>query len=190
VPLLIASLQKLKSLGADFGVIVCNTAHIHFDEIASKIPLPLINMVDNVAKHAGAMGLNGQKVGLLATTATVKSGLYARYFEGTDIELVVPSDKDQMLVSSAIFGTESGIKATGLTPTEKARRSLAVVANRLRKRSGVQHLILGCTELSFTIPTAVWEGFQIIDPVTVLARTCLARTLSNAPKRQEMTESA
>jgi len=190
VPQLVASLQKLKALGADFGVIVCNTAHIHFDEIASKVPLPLINMVDNVARHVSAMETGVRKVGLLATTATVKSGLYARYFEGTGIELVVPSGEDQMLVSSAIFGAEFGIKATGLSPTDAARRSLAGVADRLRKRTGVQHLILGCTELSFTIPDAVWANFQIIDPVTVLAQTCLARTLSSPSRLREMTECA
>lgn len=181
VPQLTASLQKLESLGADLGVMVCNTAHIYFDEIASKVRLPLINMVDNVVKLVSRMELEDQKVGLLATTATVKSGIYSRYFEGTGIVVVSPTDDEQMLVSSAIFDAEFGLKATGLASTDAARRILAGVADRMRKRTGVQHLILGCTELSFAIPTAVWENFQIIDPVTVLARTCLARTLPGPP---------
>lgn len=188
VPLLAASLQKLESLGADFGVMVCNTAHIYFDEIANKVSLPLINMVENVAKHVSGLKLDSRKVGLLATTATVKSGLYSRYFNASGIEIVVPSDEEQKLVSSAIFESEFGIKATGMAASNAARRILAEVADRLRERTGIQHLILGCTELSFAIPTAAWEDFLVIDPVKVLAQTCLIRTLPNTPVLREMPE--
>lgn len=188
VPLLAASLQKLESLGADFGVMVCNTAHIYFDEIASQVSMPLINMVENVAKHVSGLKLKSSEVGLLATTATVKSGLYSRYFNGSGIEIVVPSDEEQKLVSSAIFESEFGIKATGMATSNTARLILAEVADRLRDRTGTQHLILGCTELSFAIPTAAWKNFQVIDPVKVLAQTCLMRTLTSAPALREVTE--
>lgn len=177
VPMLVASLQKLESIGANVGVMVCNTAHIYFDEIADKVSLPLINMVENTARHVAALELERPKVGLLATTATVKSGLYPRHFNGSGIDIVVPTDEEQTLVSSAIFGPETGIKATGMATSDVARRNLTKAAGLLRKRTGIQHLILGCTELSFAIPAAAWEGFHIIDPVNLLAQSCLMQTV-------------
>ena len=125
VPLLTTLLQKLASLGADFGVMICNTARIYFDEIAAEVDLPLINMVANVASHAASLKLEGRKVGLLTTEATVKSGLYTQYFNEYGIDIVVPSEEEQSLVSSAIFGSESGIKATGITASDTAIRILA-----------------------------------------------------------------
>jgi aspartate racemase len=191
-PFLTASLQKLELLGADFGVMVCNTAHIYFDEIATKVNLPLINMVENVAMHVTGLKLEGRKVGLLATAATVKSGLYPCYFNGCNVEIVIPTDKEQDLITSAIFESEYRIKATGMYTSDAAKKMLAAAADSMRKRTGIQHLVLGCTELSFAIPTAAWEGFQIIDPVSVLAQTCLTRTETKgpAPVSREMTEHA
>ena len=177
IPMIVAALQKLKSQGADFGVIACNTAHIYFDEIAKKVGLPLINMIENTAKCVATQTLECPKIGLLATTATIKSGLYSGHFNSYGIEIIVPTDKEQTLVSSAIFGSEFGIKATGTTPSAIAQQNLAEVTDRLRARTGVQHLILGCTELSFALPTHLRETFHIIDPIELLAQYCLMRTV-------------
>ncbi len=176
VPRLISALRNLAACGADFGVMVCNTAHIYFDEIADAVDLPLVHMIESTANHVEHLPMSRRRVGLLATEATVKSGLYQRYFDASATEVIVPSDDDQALVTAAIFDPEHGVKATGMTVSDAARRMLAVAAYRLRQRAGIQHLVLGCTELSFAIPSTAWEGFQVIDPVNVLAQACLART--------------
>jgi aspartate racemase len=173
-PSVVTSLEKLATLGADFGVVICNTAHIYFDEISDQVKMPLINMVEHAADHIAA-NFPHASVGLLATTATVKSGLYARYFSAMGRTLAIPDEDDQALVMSAIFDTGYGIKATGNLPSMKAIEALIEVATRLRERSGVTHLLLGCTELSFAIQGQRWAGFQIVDPVRVLAQHCLDR---------------
>lgn len=173
-PSVVNSLDKLSTLGADFGVVICNTAHIYFDEISDQVKMPLINMVENAAGHIGAHFPHAS-VGLLATTATVKSGLYARYFKEMDRPLAIPDEDDQALLMAAIFDTEYGIKATGNLPSMKAIEALIEVATRMRERSGATHLLLGCTELSFAIQGPRWAGFHIIDPVKVLAQHCLDR---------------
>lgn len=168
------SLAKLSSLGADFGVMICNTAHIYFDEIEQQVEMPLINMVANVARHARTLP-QGTKIGLLATTATARSDLYPRHFAASGCELVLPNPADQELVSSAIFDPAFGIKSTRTSVHATAQQHLADVARRLRTEQGVEHLILGCTELSMAIPDQRWNDFAIIDPVRLLARTCLQR---------------
>ncbi len=167
------SLQALHELGADVGVIICNTAHIYFGEIARRTSLPLINMVENAASHIGKGGDDRGSVGLLATTATVKSRLYASALEARGARVIVPDDADQEAVSAAIFDSEYGIKATGYSPSEKAYRTIATVARRMKEKAGIDRLLLGCTELSLAMRSDTCEGLDIIDPVKILAQTCL-----------------
>lgn len=179
-PSVVSSLDKLATLGADFGVVICNTAHIYFDEISDQVKMPLVNMVENAAAYIDATFPHAS-VGLLATTATVKSGLYDRYFKEMGRTLAIPDEDDQALLMDAIFDTGFGIKATGNLPSMRAIEALLEVADRLRIRSGATHLLLGCTELSFAIQGQRWAGFQIIDPVKVLAQYCLDRVGSARP---------
>lgn len=168
-----AALQALHDQGADFGVMICNTAHIYFNEVTSRTSLPLINMVENTSTHLLEHGHDGHAIGLLATTATVKSRLYARPIEARGGRLIVPEDADQERLSAAIFDPGYGIKATRTAPSEKACQVIADVATRMRDKAGVRHLLLGCTELSMTVRADTWQGLRIIDPVKILARTCL-----------------
>lgn len=168
-----ASLQVLHEQGADVGVIVCNTAHIYFDDIARHTTLPLINMVQNAISHVCENGNERGAVGLLGTTATVKSQLYAAALEARGVRVIVPNDADQEALSAAIFDSEYGIKATRNSPSERAYRTMATVAKKMKEKSGIDQLLLGCTELSLAIRADTWEGLDIIDPVKILARTCL-----------------
>lgn len=169
-----SSLDKLSALGADFGVMICNTAHIYFDEIERRVSLPLINMVDNVALHVAQLP-HGSRIGLLATTATVRSNLYTRHFEAGGSTIVLPGEADQERISSAIFDPVFGIKSTRTSVHPHAQQCIADVAARLHSEQGVQYLLLGCTELSMAIPEPTWNGLTVIDPVRLLARTCLQR---------------
>jgi len=168
------SLDALHAQGADFGVIICNTAHIYFREIAARTALPLINMVETAASHMMKDAPPGD-TGLLATNATVKSGLYARAVEARGGRVVTPTDADQEIISAVIFSPDHGIKATRTSPSDKAIRAVWGVMNRMREQAGVGRFLLGCTELSMAIPDDVCSGFEIVDPVKILARTCLHR---------------
>lgn len=155
VPALVASLRKLEALGADFGVIVCNTAHIHFDEIAAQVRLPLIHMIDNAAQHADGLAPKCAKVVLFATAATVKAGLYRCHFGAAGVEIVTPTDEEQALVTAAIFDPETGIKATGMAASPAARQNLAEAAHRLRARTDARHPACRCTWQWATMTSAL-----------------------------------
>ena len=50
VPYLVDSANKLKSIGADFVIIPCNTSHYFIDEIKDKCSIYILNMIEETAK--------------------------------------------------------------------------------------------------------------------------------------------
>jgi aspartate racemase len=74
VPLLVRSLERL--LGrADFAVVPCVTAHHFLPEVRLRIRLPILDLVE--ATLTGCADPAGGRLGLLATTGTIESGLFA-----------------------------------------------------------------------------------------------------------------
>lgn len=44
-------IKKLEVAGSDFIVIPCNTAHIFFDKLKNKSPIPILNMIQETAEQ-------------------------------------------------------------------------------------------------------------------------------------------
>ncbi|AGT34197.1 hypothetical protein OCC_13515 [Thermococcus litoralis DSM 5473] len=93
LPELIDSAKKLEKWGADFIIMPCNTAHYFADEIQKAIKIPLINMIEETASYVEALGV--KRVGILATTGTIVSGIYQKALKKRGIEALIPSEKDQ-----------------------------------------------------------------------------------------------
>jgi len=101
------------------GGIPCNTFHapvifehfLHYMEnIGPKIQI--LNMIDETVKDVLGKNSSIRKVGLLSTTGTRNTGVYADLLENKGIELIqVPIDMQEELHDS-IYNKEWGIKAT------------------------------------------------------------------------------
>lgn len=154
------SARRLESAGAQLLVMPCNTAHCFYDEICAAVDIPVLHMIRLTAQTLRSEGV--RKAGLLATDGTVRTGIYARCFEGSGIELITPPPEDQAAVMSIIY---DGVKA-GRRSFDTARFRAA--AQELLGR-GAQTLILGCTELP---PAFEMYGLHYphTDPTLVLAR--------------------
>ena len=98
---IVSSAKKLENAGADFLIIPCNTSHYLYDEIIKKVNIPIVNMIDEVAKYLEKNNI--KKVGLLATTGTIKSGIYKKYFDLHNIETIIPNEEEQEIVMSFIY---------------------------------------------------------------------------------------
>jgi aspartate racemase len=168
---IVRMLEQMQQADVDFAVMVCNTAHIYFDEIRSRSPIKLLHIIENAALRSQDAGAG--RAGLLATTPTVASGIYQRYFSSTGRQLCCPDPVHQQRVMDAIFHPGYGLKATNTTISDLALDDLRAAAEQLRKTDGVETLVLGCTELSMAIPGDTWHGFRIIDPVRLLAQASL-----------------
>ena len=139
VPEMIKSAKRLESIGADFLIMPCNTAHNYYEQVCEAVTIPVLHMI---ALTRDALKERGVKcAGLLATDGTVQTGIYQRTFEQSGVALLTPdSAADQAAVMDVIY---NGVKAGDLTHDVTAFRA---ACEHLLAR-GAEVLILGCTEL-------------------------------------------
>lgn len=138
VPFLIKAGKELEKLGADFLAIPCVTAQFFYDEMQSAFNIPLLSLCANVADDIAAKGI--KKVGILATSGTIESGVLEKHFKSRDIEVEIPDREKQDIVMEVIY-----------EQVKKGRDvrwdMLHDVADSLMEK-GAEKIILGCTELS------------------------------------------
>ena len=85
--------KGLVAAGADALAMPCNTAHHYAGAITSAVSVPFLDMVDlSVKKAAGPAG-NGGTVGILASPAVRKIGLFNARFAAHGIRPIYPSDE-------------------------------------------------------------------------------------------------
>lgn len=160
VPQMTDSARKLQSIGADFLIVPCNTAHYFLDRVRSSVDIPFLNMIQETVEEA--VRQNIKTVGLLGTSGTLRTGLYTNMFEARGIRVVAPSEAQQAAVDSVIYDC---VKAARYDyDTTDFRNTLRVL-----EEAGAEVFILGCTELPI-----FWEKFQMPQPA-INPTLCLTR---------------
>jgi aspartate racemase len=160
LPEIVKSIRRLEAAGSEFLIMPCNTAHHIIKEIEATTKIPFINMMEETVKIV-AQEYPGQKVGLLATDGTAKSGAYHKYFEPLDIEVVIPQ-KHQKDVMDYIY---QGIKTGDL---EKDISGVKMAVEEM-EAMGATIFILGCTELSAVSEKIRQIEKTFLDPLEILA---------------------
>ncbi len=150
--------RKLEQWGADVLVTVCNTAHYFYDELQGSVKIPFINMIEETALELKRMG--AKRVGIMATTGTVKTRLFQNALTGQGIEPIIPSEENQQFVMDMIY---DNIKANLPLDLEKFKS----VVGELRLH-GCDRVILGCTELSVLKKEYALNDYYV-DSLEVLA---------------------
>ncbi|OGJ43572.1 hypothetical protein A3I58_04020, partial [Candidatus Peregrinibacteria bacterium RIFCSPLOWO2_02_FULL_39_10] len=106
--MLIAGAKKIDSIGVDFMVMPCNTAHYFYPGMAKSISVPFICIFLAVAKKIRSKGY--KRVGFLATETTIWYKSFDRDFEKNGIELIMPDVLDQRRLTGIIFNILAGKK--------------------------------------------------------------------------------
>ncbi len=169
VPLLRQGVRRLARAGADFIVIPCITAHAFLPEVRTAVKVPILSLLDEAVTFSRKRVPGLKRAGLLASTGTLHSRLFHEAFRTAGVEIVTPTDEEQLKVMEAIFGT-AGIKA-GFT-RGRSRRLILNAARRLVRR-GAQAVIAGCTEVPLVlgdedIPVALIEPLRVGAQAAVL----------------------
>jgi aspartate racemase len=101
LPMMIDISQRLEQAGADFIVVPCNTACHYVPELRESINIPILNIVDETVNYLAEKHPNIKKIGLLATEATLRTGIYQEALLKKEIE-IVNYDIDPKVLEDAI----------------------------------------------------------------------------------------
>jgi aspartate racemase len=140
-PALASMAEGLAASGADFLTMPCNTGHAFKEAICQAVDIPFVDMIEETVRV-----LTVNRVGLLSTTATVRTELYKTACAQRGIELVTPDEVDQALVMDIIRRIKAGGSGASV------RKHAAGIVTRLADQ-GAEAVIAGCTEISL-IPGA------------------------------------
>lgn len=162
LPVLEDMAHKLETMGAQVLCAPCVTSHYFYKELSGSVSVPFLHMVEETAKELRDAGK--KNVGILATTGTVKTGLFQQALEKFGMDWTVPSQLGQKLVMSLIY---DDIKAGLPANMGKFRR----VSDELFD-AGCDSVILGCTELSL-IKKETPLGHGFLDALEVLSKRCV-----------------
>ena len=177
LPHLIYSAQVLEKAGADFIIIPCNTSHYYLPQMQKEVSIPILNMIAETADFIKQHYPQEKRIGLLATTGTIKVGIYSTIFNKKGLEIVRPEDSTQQsLVMRAIYD----IKAK--KPLAPAKKRLKQAAYELISK-GCSLIVMGCTEvpLGLNQKDIAGKGCQLIDPKVIISRAAINYALSNSP---------
>ena len=170
VPLLRQGLKMLDRAGADFIVMPCITAHAFLSQIAAKEKIHLLNILEEALAYTQKKIPGLRRAGLIASTGSVKSGLFDQTFSKAGITIIKPLARQQEKIMAAIFG-KKGIKA-GFTSGRPKR--LILEAAQWLIQSGAQAVIAGCTE----VPLVLQERdlpVPLIEPLRIAAEASIVR---------------
>lgn len=150
--------QQVKAI-----VVACNTASAYaLEELEEEVDLPMIGVVKPGAR-AALEATKNKKIGVVATEATINSGIYNRYIEENDKSVSILGKACPLFVPLV----EEGLWEDPVTD-EIARRYLTELID-----SGIDTLILGCTHypmLRSTVAKIMGEGVTLVNPAYETAR--------------------
>lgn len=163
--------KRIKNLEAFnplcFGI-ACNTAHLVLKNLQTNTDIPFVSIIDSVIKKV--LDARITKVGLLGTPVTIKCKLYQKPLTENNIDIVLPSKREQLIIESIIRNILAGKN------NSTDRQKLILAAKSLKQR-GAQGIILGCTELPLIFPKNF--PLAIFDSINILAEALLQKFFKN-----------
>lgn len=162
LPVMVKECKKMADFGAEVIAVTCNTAHYFYEGLQKELDIPVLNIgtlaVEYLIKH------NIDKVGLMATTGTVKGGIYQSSCKEQGLECIIPNENEQSLVMKLIYDDIKAGKKANMEQFYTVAYSL--------KSKGAKAIILGCTELSLIKETGLLDD-SFIDPLEILAKASI-----------------
>ncbi|WP_375322632.1 aspartate/glutamate racemase family protein [Aliivibrio logei] len=166
------SFDQLEQSGAECIVIPCNTAHYWYPQLSATSHVHTISIIDSVVQETQLR--KHKTVGLLATTATMKTKMYQQKLNQYNINVIETDDLQQQAVMAGIYEVKAG-------NVEKGKAMMLPVFEDMLAQ-GAEAVIFGCTE----IPVALAEQnmtspTQCLDSLEILAKYCVEWSYETEP---------
>jgi len=167
--LMLASANKLASIGADFLICPDNTIHQALPNVVPRSPLPWLHIAEVVADEAVKRGF--RCLGLTGTRWLVESDLYPEKLTARGLKFVRPNSTEcgeinRIIMDELVYGTFK----------PEAVAYFQQVFERMQGE-GCDAVILGCTEIPL-IMNDENSPLPTLDSTRLLARAALRQAVS------------
>lgn len=162
LPMLTETARTLEGLGAGCLCAPCVTSHYFYRELTASVSIPFVNMLAETAAELYKEGK--KKVGVMATTGTVRTGLFQSALSEFGLQAVVPSGECQELTMSIIYDEIKAGKPADPRKFKQVTEGLCA--------AGCDSIVLGCTELSLIKKSAPLPH-GCLDALEVLSKRCV-----------------
>lgn len=163
-----AMAKRLEDAGADFLVMVCNTAHVFLDDVHATTDIPFIHLIEESVREIDIIRPDAKIVGVMATVGCLDTEIYQDAITASGRVALVPEGSDLQKLMDLIEAIKAGNK------DEDVRQDMQASANKLVAR-GADIIIAGCTEIPI-----VFEGENCEVPVISSTGVLAQRTLELA----------
>jgi aspartate racemase len=130
--------KRLEAAGADFLVMVCNTAHAYTDDIRAAVDIPFVSIVDVVMDAVADTSTNN--IGIMAAQGCLRAELFQQALTSRGYEPILWSESELATFMDLVYRIKAGERDDDISAgIKKLAASLAF--------SGAEVLISGCTEI-------------------------------------------
>src|SRR5438067_4079327 len=157
---LVAEIEKLERAGVNFAVLASNTPHIVFKQVRARVSLPMISIVETTRDRA--RDLNLQRPALFGTRFTMEGKFYPEVFAEAGISIVIPNEVERAFIHEKYMG-----ELLNNIFLPETREHLIAIVNQMKRRDGIDGLILGGTELPLILRDAEMEGVPFLDTTRI-----------------------
>jgi len=131
------------------------------------VSIPIIHMIRETVQAVTARHPECRRVGLLATSGTIASGLYEKEFRQRGIEVLCPEEPVQ---NDCVMKATYAIKAAG--GDKRTSEELLCAAGRSLEVRGAQVIVLGCTEIPLAF-NPQRSAVPVVNATRVLAEAAI-----------------
>ena len=160
-PVLANMARNLQQSGVDAIAMPCCTAHHFAADIENSVTIPFLNMVELTSNRIAQLVPKNSTVGILASPATEKTGLFRDSLVQHGLTALYPENKGSILA-----GIEA-IKQKG--ETCQVLETIHSAMNELQTK-GVAAFIIGCSEFSL-LSRKLKSGKPVVDAMDVLTHS-------------------
>jgi aspartate racemase len=169
--LMLASANKLATIGADFLICPDNTLHRALADVAPRSTLPWLHIAEVVATEAAERGY--RRLGILGTRWLLGSEVYPQKLAARGLEWVAPSPAEREEINRIIMDE----LVYGVFKAQAIHYFQRVIGGM--QDQGCEAVVLGCTE----IPLIMEDGnsaLPTLDSTRLLARAAVQRAVHGA----------
>ena len=140
-------------------VIACNTVSAtSITEIKAKFPdIPVIGIIEPAAEKAAGISYSGDRIGVIGTKATIRSGAYEKHIKAANAEANVFSIACPAIVP---------LIEEGIIDNEIMDLTIKYYMDDFIRENGIGTVVLGCTHYPFVRDNIerLYPGLKIVDP--------------------------